>query len=284
MLDPDLLHCFAIVVETGSFTRAAERMNTVQSAVSAKVKRLEERAGRQLLKRTTRGMTLTQDGETMLAFAREMSQLQDSARLRFSAPTLEGIVRLGTSDDIASGRRMVQVLGEFTRLYPRVTLEIEVGNSQTLGEEIKAGHLDIVLSKRRTATGGGRLLWSEPIVWTGGKTIVAHYTDCIPLALFPSPCLYREVVLSALLDAGRQWRVVLTSSSLAGIKSAVANGLAVTGLPMSMVTSELCILEDLPPLSPAEFILHTQPRASKATQALASLLIKLSPDGTRVSS
>ncbi len=277
MLDPDLLQCFAIVVESGSFTRAALRMNTVQSSVSAKVKRLEDRVGRQLLNRTTRGMALTQDGETMLAFAREMSRLQDTARQRFSAPALEGTVRLGTSDDIACGRRMVQVLSEFTQVHPRVTLEIEIGNSLSLAEEIKAGHLDIVLSKRRTDTGAGRLLWAEPIVWVSSKTQTARFDNGVPLALFPPPCLYREVVLAALVEAERPWRVVLTCSSLAGIKSAVVAGLAVTALPMSMVTPDLCILEDLPPLAPAEFILHTRIRATKATQALADLLINLAP-------
>lgn len=277
MLDPDLLACFSVVVECGSFTRAAQRLNTVQSAVSAKVKRLEERAGRQLLERTTRGMTLTPDGEAMLAFARDMTRLQDSARLRFSAPSLEGVVRLGTSDDIASGGRMTPVLAQFAALYPKVSLEVDVGDSVGLAEDLRVGRLDIVLSKRRAAKGGGRLLWAEPIVWMGGKTHAASWDGTVPLAMFPAPCFYHEAMIAALIEAGRAWRAVLTASSLAGIKATVAAGLAVTALPQSQLSPELVVIQELPPMSPVEFILHIRPRAPKAALVLADLLGGMSP-------
>lgn len=60
------LRAFVALKETGSFTRAAERLHLSQSAISHQIRRLEEQAGAALLVRTTRRLTLTEDGEDFL--------------------------------------------------------------------------------------------------------------------------------------------------------------------------------------------------------------------------
>jgi len=60
--DPVLLRAFVAVKEAGGFTRAAQRLHLNQSAVSHQIRRLEEQVGRPLLCRTTRTLTLTEDG------------------------------------------------------------------------------------------------------------------------------------------------------------------------------------------------------------------------------
>ena len=67
--DPALLRAFIAIKETGSFTRAAERMHISQSAISHQIRRLEEQAATKLLSRTTRSLTLTEDGEDFLRHA-----------------------------------------------------------------------------------------------------------------------------------------------------------------------------------------------------------------------
>ena len=63
-LDVDQLKTFLAIVDTGSFTRAAEEVNKTQSAVSMQMKRLEDQVGRPLFSKDGRGTKFTRDGET----------------------------------------------------------------------------------------------------------------------------------------------------------------------------------------------------------------------------
>ncbi len=82
-LDPTVLRAFVAVNEAGSFTRAAQRLHLTQSAISHQIRRLEEQVGRPLLFRTTRSLTLTEDGEEFLRYARDILDLLDALAQRF---------------------------------------------------------------------------------------------------------------------------------------------------------------------------------------------------------
>ena len=62
MLDTDQLRSFLAIVDTGSFTRAADRVNKTQSAVSMQIRRLEEQLGRPLFAKQGRGVRLSRAG------------------------------------------------------------------------------------------------------------------------------------------------------------------------------------------------------------------------------
>ena len=79
MLDTDQLRSFVSIVDTGSFTRAAERVNKTQSAVSMHIKRLEEQLGRPLFLKQGRGVRLSDDGEKLIDYARQMLQIEAAA-------------------------------------------------------------------------------------------------------------------------------------------------------------------------------------------------------------
>ena len=81
MLDTDQLRSFLAIVDTGSFTRAAERVSKTQSAVSMQIRRLEEQLGRALFVKSGRGVRLSQDGETLVDYAR-----QGQAEKRYGGP------------------------------------------------------------------------------------------------------------------------------------------------------------------------------------------------------
>src|SRR6202008_1057390 len=88
MLDFELLRAFVAVADCGGFPRAAERLNLTQSTVSQQIKRLEAETGRPLLRRTTRSVALTDDGEMLLGEARRPLHLEQAARHRLAAPRL----------------------------------------------------------------------------------------------------------------------------------------------------------------------------------------------------
>src|SRR3954453_13816395 len=93
MLDTDQLRSFLAIVDHGSFTRAAERVNKTQSAVSMHIRRLEEKLGCQLFLKSGRGVELSPDGEKLIGFARRIIGLETNALLTISKKGLHGRVR-----------------------------------------------------------------------------------------------------------------------------------------------------------------------------------------------
>ena len=75
LIDVDQLRTFIAIVETGSFTKAAEVVHKTQSAVSMQMKRLEERLGKPIFARDGRASKLTEDGERLLDYARRIVKL-----------------------------------------------------------------------------------------------------------------------------------------------------------------------------------------------------------------
>ena len=120
---------FIRVAELKSFTRAAEAMGTSQSAVSQAVSRLEKRLGVLLLRRTTRSLSLTAEGERFLARGRDLLlELQDAeAELTMQQATPRGRVRLTAPG--AYGRIVLAgVIGRFMLRYPQIELEMQLGD------------------------------------------------------------------------------------------------------------------------------------------------------------
>ena len=79
-LDPAWLRSFDAIARTGSVTRAAQQVHRTQSAVSTQLQQLEASVGARLVERTTRSLTLTEQGENFLPHARRLLALQDEAR------------------------------------------------------------------------------------------------------------------------------------------------------------------------------------------------------------
>src|SRR6516164_1344594 len=90
LIDVDQLRSFIAIVETGSFTRAADMVNKTQSAVSMQIKRLETRLERPIFARDGRASKLTEDGERLLDYARRIVKLNIEALAAFSATALSG--------------------------------------------------------------------------------------------------------------------------------------------------------------------------------------------------
>src|SRR3979411_243410 len=103
MMEFELLRSFVAVAECGGFHRAAQQLNLTQSTVSQQIKRLELETKRPLLRRTARGIAVTDDGEMLLGDARRLLQLEEAARPRLAAPRLSGTVRLGVVEEGAGG-------------------------------------------------------------------------------------------------------------------------------------------------------------------------------------
>src|SRR5580692_11468276 len=282
MLDFELLRAFVAVAECGGFHRAAERLNLTQPTVSQQIKRLELETKRPLFRRTTRSVTLTDDGEMLLGDARRLLQLEEAARQRLGAPRLSGTVRLGAVEEIAGS--LPSALARFAALHRGVKLEVQIGVSMELIEQLNAGRLDVVFAGRPLGTTKGRLMWRESLVWAAADTFDLVPGAALPLALYRERSVSREVALAALQDSELTWEIVYTSPSLTGVRAAALAGLAITPLPASAVIAGLRILkveEGLPRLPDLEFAIYEKARPDKVAAALAAVLLTLAQGPSR---
>jgi DNA-binding transcriptional LysR family regulator len=283
MLELELLRSFVAVADCGGFHRAAERLNLTQSTISQQVKRLELETKRPLFRRTTRSVALTDDGEMLLADARRLLQLEEAARHRLAAPRLSGTVRFGVVEEVAGGS-LPSALGRFAKLHPGVKLEVQIGVSAELIEQLDRGRLDVVFAKRPLGTSRGRLVWREPMVWAAADTFDLVLDVALPLALYRERSVSREAALAALNDSDLTWEIVYTSPSLTGVRAAALAGLAITPLPASAVIAGLRVLgwvEGLPRLPDLEFAIYEKARPEKAAAALAAALLALGQSPAR---
>ncbi len=250
-LDLDLLRCFVTVAEQGGFTAGGQALGLTQSAVSLKIKRLEELVARRVFDRTSRSIALTRDGETLLAYARRILALNDEAVRRLVAPPVTGRLRLGVADHFVP-RNLAPLLARFARTYPGLRLEVEVGRSHELRAAQEKGALDLVLGKRRDGETAGRPIWTEAVVWVAAPDWSAPEGRPLPLAMLPKGCMFRDRALAALARAGLDFEVVYTSASLLGVAAAAQAGFAVTVLGRSGLLPGLVEVPGLPPLGTAE--------------------------------
>ena len=142
LIDVDQLRTFIAIVETGSFTKAAEVVHKTQSAVSMQMKRLEERLGKAIFARDGRASKLTEDGDRLLDYARRIIKLNVEALAAFDDAELAGRVRLGLPDDYAD-RYLPEIMARFSRAYPSVELTVTCEPSVELVERIDSNELDL---------------------------------------------------------------------------------------------------------------------------------------------
>lgn len=110
------------------------------------------------------------------------------------------------------------------------TLELHIWNPTFLLDTMERGEFDMVIGCRCRGDHGGRVLWTEPLVWGFARNMKPDELSPLPIALFPEPCPYRDAALAALASANRECRIVTASPSLGGLIAIAPGGLAVTPL------------------------------------------------------
>jgi DNA-binding transcriptional LysR family regulator len=159
-VDPNDLLIFASVADSGSFSRAAERMGLPKSTVSRRLAALEHRLGERLLLRTTRRQSLTEFGLQLLEHARQVTSEVEAvvALSERRQATPSGRLRVSMPSDFAN-LLLADTLAAFIALYPSIQLELDLSPRRVdlLGEGfdvvLRMGKLpdDASLAARRLA-------------------------------------------------------------------------------------------------------------------------------------
>lgn len=240
-LDFDQLRTFVAIAETGSFTRAADRVHKTQSAVSMQMRRLEERIGKALFVRDGRASKLTEDGERLLAYARRLMRLADETLSAFDEAELTGRVRLGTPDDYAD-RFLPEILARFAHSNPRAEVTVVCAPTPLLVEAVRNDELDVAIITHVRDKGQAEVIRREPLLWVGSQRHGTHEIDPLPLALGRPTCDWRRAAVEGLERAGRRHRLLYVSWNSTAVGAAVLAGLAVSVLPESAFRQGMRVL------------------------------------------
>jgi DNA-binding transcriptional LysR family regulator len=261
-LDLGTLRSFATIADSGSMTRAASRLFMTQSAISMQIKRLESNLGFSVFDRSSQGMKPTTEGEQLLHYANQMLAINDEAMGRLTSPDYEGAIRLGAPCDVIYPY-VPGALREYSRDFPRVQVKFSAARTQLLKEQFDLGQQDVILTTEREAGPGGRVLSTQPLLWTGAEDGVAWKKRPLPIC-FSRNCSFRPIATAALDDAGISWVDVVSSDDDLACDAMSAADLGVRAEMVSENNSGLKVINhggQLPELPAFSIVLYANSQA-----------------------
>lgn len=242
-LDLNALRVFTAVIQSGSFTSAADLLNITQSTVSHQIRKLEQKLDRQLLIRTTRRISTTPEGEILLREAKAILALVDAAETRLSGDTLTGEVRLGVPEEITNNL-LSDLLARFRESQPHIRLALKVDIGKYLIDAVDRDQLDLAVVKQVPAR--DEHLGKQALVWAGSSKLLSQ--DPVPLAFFSEPCILRSHAIAVLKKANINYEIVMTTTSNQSLHTAARSGLAIAVLADSQCPPDLRLNPDNNPL------------------------------------
>lgn len=277
-IDIDLLRTFLAIAETGSFSKAADRVLRTPSAVSMQMKKLEETLGVSVFTRDSRSVALTPDGELLTGYARRLLALSNEMMARFVMPDVKGTVRLGAADD--HGERLLpQVLTRFAETHPNVAVDVVIENTDQLVPRFERGELDVVIHTAQPTSALPRdatILIEEQLAWAGLKGGCAWERDPLPVSMWEEGCSWRANAVQALGEIGRDFRIAYMSAHTAAQRAALMSDLAIAPLPISCIQPPLICLgerQGLPQLGTYQSRMRVRSDAGECSRAVADHVI-----------
>ncbi len=145
-MDDHKLKVFCTVAETKSFSKASEIIRLTQPAVSLQIQALEEIYGTKLFNRSGCVITLTRAGEMLYKYAKEINLLYTAVEKQIGEfiGVVKGIVSVGASSTIGN-YVLPSVVAHFKRKYPKVGVNIHIGNTKNVIEFLNTGNIDVGL-------------------------------------------------------------------------------------------------------------------------------------------
>jgi DNA-binding transcriptional LysR family regulator len=277
-LDLEAVHAFMLVADLRSFTRAADALDSTQSMVSLKLKRLEERLGHRLIERTPRMVRLSPKGEIFLRAARSLLEAHDEALGALSRDRTT--LKLGISHHIV-GPDLPLVLKHIHHADRRLLVELHIASSRDVETDFDRGALDAALVLRHDdSRRDGDSLHAEPFGWMAAPDWLRHEGEPLRIATQAAPCRVRAMAVGALQAAGVPWVEVFVGGGVAAISAAAQAGLAVAPLARRVAplgTEDIGPRLGLPPLPPRDVVLYSATSDTQVRAALRTLVSAFRP-------
>ena len=165
-MDINVARTFLEVVKTGSFVNAAAKLNLTQTAVSARIRVLEEQLDRKVFIRNKAGARLTPAGDQFLRFATSLVQIWNSARRSMAlTPGRETIVTIGA--ELSQWNPLMRNwLQWMRREHPEIAISAHIDSAERLMEQVQEGSLDMAILYAAPARPGivAELLFEQRLV------------------------------------------------------------------------------------------------------------------------
>lgn len=228
------LRTFQAVVEEGGILAASRKLNTVQSNVTGRIRRLEEELGTELFFRKGRGIELAPSGRVLLDYARRMLLLerQTSAAVRQVGESV-GELRIGAMETFAA-LHLPTALKAVRQAHPRIELRVSTDTSAALMDKVLAHKLDCAFIAGPVVHPD--LEFSELVVEELVQVCALGASPVLqPLILFREGCAYRTRALAWQRATGHAAADAMEFGTLEGILGCVAVGLGWTLMPRRVI-------------------------------------------------
>jgi len=248
----EIVRTVVAISETGSLSKAAERLGLSQPAISSQIKRLQSLVGGALFLKTANGTTTTELGKIALQQARRILEANDQ------------LLRLGGNND---GPQMLRLglstlfVEEYVKRQTARTISdifVHTDHSMVIAKGLMEGYIDVACIYDNPAIDPEvRELvvneYEEPSVWVRAREFVLSPGAPIPVLTFPGD----DWTIRTLSKHGLSYKIVFTSPDLHARLAAVKAGLGLTAIPARMVPPYLTRAREyyLPPLHPITALL-----------------------------
>lgn len=273
-LDIDAVRAFVLTAELRSFTRAADALGTTQSAVSLRLRRLEELLGRRLLERTPRQVRLSAEGVAFLDAARELVSTHDRAAAAFDAAQRRLVV--GISHQLI-GAELPSLLRRIRDHDPGLRIEMRVAGTGELMRAYEQGGLDAALVLRPDdRRKQGKPVFAESFSWFAAVGWKPYPGMPLPLATQGESCRIRAAAVRALDRAGIAWDEIFVGKGGAIVGAAAAAGLAVAVLAKRAAppgTMDVGAMLSLPTIPAQDVMLYSALNDRRSREALRVLAL-----------
>ena len=254
------LQAFLTVMQTGSVSRAAEKLFLTQPAISKRLRILEEELGVTLFTPIGRGIQPTQSAQDLLPRAKrwllDFEEIKHAMSL--TQDQVAGLLRIGTSHHIGL-HHLPTALKSFVQAHPEVELDVHFVDSEQAHQAVLAGELELAfltLPPTFDPRLAYREIWNDPLVFvvapfhalaTKAKYSQSSLTleDLIHYpAILPAANTYTsQITLDAFRQAGLSLKTSMSTNPLDSIRMLVSIGLGWSVLPKTLVDADLVVLE-----------------------------------------
>jgi DNA-binding transcriptional LysR family regulator len=283
-LDVEAVHAFVLVADLRSFTRAAQALDTTQSSISLRIRRLEEQLGRRLIERTPRQVRMSVDGCAFLEPARALVAAHGNALGAFGAERRRFVI--GMSHHVV-GTELPLLLRRMNDSNPDVVVDMRIASSRDLLDAFDKGTLDaaVVLQHDNRRLDGETIL-VECFRWMAAPDFDHDPSRPLKLATQADPCSVRRMAVDTLEEAGLAWTEVFVGGGVATVGAAVSAGLAVAALGLRVSPADAIDVGarfGLPKLPARDVVLysaHTDALARRILRALSEAVRSTVPSVT----
>jgi DNA-binding transcriptional LysR family regulator len=244
------LAIFYAVAEEGNLTRAAERMHISQPAVSKQLRELERSVGMALFHRLSKGVRLTEAGELLFGYSRQIFALQEEAQnaLQELRVLERGSLRVGASTTVGT-YLLPEICARFRQQYPRVEMQLEIDNTRAIQQHLLRGDIDLALTEGvdESSDFSCEAFYNDEIVpiapphhpLTCPRNLSLEELSRYPMILREGGSGTREVIEQAHRERGLEVQVLMTLGNPEAIKRAVAAGIGLAWMSRLAIENEV---------------------------------------------